>query len=114
MAAHLDAERGNLSKASKVRVFAAVFLRALCQHGVAVWVIKAHINARRARNAMACHAKVVECANDRFFDAVHIFFDVVARTLEVNQRLSHHLARAVERDLPTTIGSYNGNIARGQ
>jgi hypothetical protein len=84
------------------------------QRALIAGVIKAHIDAWRARNAMARHVEVVECANDCFFDAVHIFFDVVARTLEVNQRIGHHLARAMKRDLATTIGGYNGNIARGQ
>jgi len=116
--AHLDAQRGDLAQAGEVGIGRGrtrlALLRPLRQHGMAAGVVQPDVNAWRTRHAVTRHAKPAEGANHRLLDPVHILFHVVARPLQVNQRIRHHLARPVIRHLPTPIGLHHRNTPRGQ
>lgn len=114
VAADFDAQCRDLAKPREVGGLVAVFLWALWQRGVAVWGVEANINAWCPRNAMPCHAKVQQRANEGFFHTVYVLFHVIASALQVHQRISHHLAWAVVGHLPAAVGGYHGNVARGQ
>ena len=115
VAADLDAQCRDFSQPGEVRHGAGTarraFLGALGQHGVAVGVMKAHIDARCAVHAVARDAVVGQGADDGFLEAVHIFFDVVARALQVQQRVGHYLAGAVVGDLAAPVGGDDGDVA---
>ena len=57
---------------------------------------------------------MVQRADHGFFHAVDVFLDVVARALQVDERVGHHLPRPVEGDLPAAIGGDHRNFTRVQ
>ncbi|MNV79112.1 hypothetical protein D3C71_1726460 [compost metagenome] len=81
---------------------------------MAVWVIQPDVDARRTAHAVACHSKVRQCADHRLFHAVDVLLDEVARALQVDQRVGHHLARAVIGDLSPPVGGDHGDRPRVQ
>jgi len=110
VAVHLDAERADLAQAAE-RVAAG------CRAGqrrVRERIVEPHIDAGRAGDPMSGHVPVRERADHRFFEPVGIFLDVVARALQVGQRIGHELARAVVGHLAAAVGLHHRNIARGQ
>ena len=60
---------------------------------------------------MAGHAKMHQRVEHGFLDAIDIFLDEVARALEVDQRINHHLTGAVKRHLAAPVGLHDGNLA---
>ena len=50
-------------------------------------------------------------ADHGFLDAVDVFLDEVARALQVQQRVGHHLPGAVVRHLPAAVGRHHGDVA---
>ena len=63
---------------------------------------------------MSRDAKVHQRADDGFFNAEHILFDVIACALEVDQRVGHDLARAVKGNLSPTVRCHYSNATRRQ
>ena len=61
---------------------------------------------------MAGDAKVLQSLKQRLLQAVHIFFDEDAQTLQVDERVGHHLAWAVVGHLPAPIGLQHRNALR--
>ena len=107
MAADLDAQRGDLAQAAK-----GVGRQARAgQCSVRVRVVQPHINARGAGYAVTRHAKVRQGFDHGLFNPVDIFLDVIARALQIDQRISHHLAWAVVGHLPAPVALHHGNVA---
>ena len=65
----------------------------------------------RTRDLVAGDAEMVQRADHGFFHAVDVFLDVVARALQVDERVGDHLPRPVEGDLPAAIGGDHRNLA---
>ena len=61
-----------------------------------------------AGNPVACDAEVRQRADHGLFDAVDVFLDEIARALQVDQRVGHHLTGAVEGDLPPRLVAMTG------
>ena len=59
-------------------------------------------------------AKVQQRANEGFFHAMHILFHVIARALQVHQRIGHYLAGAVVGHMSAAVGGNHGNVAGGE
>jgi hypothetical protein len=55
--------------------------------------------------------KVVQRADHRIFQPVHIFLDEVAQALQIQQRIGHHLTGAVVGHLAAAVGGHHRNIA---
>jgi len=51
-----------------------------------------------------------ERAQHSLFETVYVFLDVVARALQVDERIGHHLPRAVEGHLPAAVGRDHGDV----
>jgi hypothetical protein len=60
---------------------------------------------------VAGDAEMIQRADHRIFQPVHIFFDEVAHALQIQQRIGHHLTGAVIGHLAAAIGGHHGNIA---
>src|SRR5258708_4988832 len=118
MPADLDAQGCNLAQPRKIGLGRGragyTQLRALGQHGVAARIVETHVDAGGAFHAVAGDAEMLQRADDRIFDAEHVFLDEVAQALQIQQRIGDHLARAVVGDLPAAVGCDHGNVARVQ
>ena len=89
-------------------------MRALRQHGVATGIIQAHVDARRAVHTVAGHVIVRQGADQGLLQPVHIFLYVVAGALQIQQRIGHHLSRAMVRDLPAAVGGHDRDVTWGK
>ena len=65
-------------------------------------------------DAMTCHVENGQCLDDGFFNPINILFHKITGALEVDQRISHNLARPVVSNLTAAVGGDNGDIARRQ
>ena len=74
-------------------------------------IFQPHINPRRPSHPVPGYPKVQQRADQRLLNPVHILLDEVARPLEVDQRIAHHLPRPVEGHLPTAVGLHHRDVA---
>ncbi|MPM65450.1 hypothetical protein SDC9_112346 [bioreactor metagenome] len=109
----LDAQCRDFAEAGEVLrvVLGNTLLRALGEHGVAARVIEPYIHARGMCHTVAGDAEMRQGADHGFFQAVDVFLDEIARAAQVDQRIGHDLARAMEGDLAAAVALHHGNGA---
>ena len=104
MPTDFDTERGDFGQTREVRQASRLaVLRARRQPRMVKRCIRAHINTGRTRDPVAGDADMRQGFQHRVFNPVNIFFDKVTGAFQVDQRISHHLARPVKRDLPAPV-----------
>ena len=112
MPTDFDTERGDFGQTREIgQASRLAELRARGQARMVKRRVGTHINTWRSRDPVAGDADMRQGFQHRVFDPVHIFFDKVTGAFQVDQRISHHLARPVKRDLPAPVAGYQRNIA---
>lgn len=77
-------------------------------------VVQPYVYAWRTSNAMTCHPKVAQRADDSLLNAVDILLDKVAGPAEVNQGIGDNLARSMKSDLAAPVALHHRNVARAK
>ncbi len=117
VAAHLDAEGGDLAEAGEADFAPSPAGGGLGwgrDAGMPERIVQPHVNPRRAADPVPRHAEVRERAHHGLLDAIDVFLHVVAGPLQVDERIGHHLAQSVEGDLAAAVGGDHGHPVRVQ
>ena len=84
------------------------------QRRVAGGVGQAHVDAGRAADAMPGDAEALQHLDHAVLEPVDVFLDEDVQPLQVDQRVGHHLPRAVVGDLPAAVGLNHRDALRVQ